>query len=478
MKTLKAIKTTLVLLTLLAIPSLAGAQEITRMVETGAFTGINAGSIIKIELIRGDVHSVEIMAESNLMDDIDVNVRNGILTLGYSGSTRNARASVTVITPYVDRIKLSGASNLNSTTPFEMETMKFDLSGASSASMNVHAATLETNLSGASNLRLTGQAEHHKVTVSGAASLRAQQLVTQVSEVRASGASSAMVNAAQMLNANASGSSKVEYTEAPAHLEMKSTGVGSVRGPRTANVSDPGDTTRIRVGGRDVIVVNEQEVEVKRTKRKSFRSNWAGFELGINGYMAPDYKINLQPDAEPIDLRYERSFVYSLNLFQQNLPLISNNLGLYTGVGISWNNYRFDNQTRIMQDTEGVYFVQDTVNKIVRNKINLTYINVPFMLELQTSGNKASERFHLAGGVIVGARVGTNVKYRYDDNGKRRKEKVYDDFNIHPFKFDLAARLGWGRVNLFATYALNTLFKEDKGPELYPFTVGLQLVSF
>jgi hypothetical protein len=478
MKTLKAIKTIFVILSLLALPAVAKAQETSRIVETGAFTGINAGSIINIELVRGDQYSVEIIADSKVMDDIEVNVRNGMLTLGYSGSSRNAKATVTIVTPTIERIKLSGASNLTSSTPFEAPSMKFDLSGASSATMTVNAAAIETSLSGASNLRLNGQTERHKASVSGASTLRAQQLLTQVTEVKASGASSARVNATQMLNANASGSSKVEYTEAPAHLEMKSTGVGSVSGPRAASVSDMSDTTRIRVGGRDVMVINENERQVKRTKRRSFRSNWAGLDIGVNGYMAPGQRINLQPEAEPIDLRYERSFVYGLNLFQQNLPLISNNLGLYTGVGITWNNYRFDNQTRLMKDNEGVYFVQDTVNKIVRNKINLTYINVPFMLELQTGGNRRTERFHIAGGVVVGARVGTNVKYRYDNDGKKRNEKVFDDFAIHPFKFDLAARMGWGRINLFATYALNTLFKEGKGPELYPFTVGLQLISF
>jgi hypothetical protein len=70
------------------------------------------------------------------------------------------------------------------------------------------------------------------------------------------------------------------------------------------------------------------------------------------------------------------------------------------------------------------------------------------------------------------------MKYVTDENGKKRKEKNNHDFHVPPFRFDLTGRIGWGRVNLFATYALNNLFKDDKGPELVPFSVGIRLVNF
>jgi hypothetical protein len=38
-------------------------------------------------------------------------------------------------------------------------------------------------------------------------------------------------------------------------------------------------------------------------------------------------------------------------------------------------------------------------------------------------------------------------------------------------------RVGVGKIDLYASYALNGLFKKDEGPQLYPFTVGITLVS-
>jgi hypothetical protein len=49
---------------------------------------------------------------------------------------------------------------------------------------------------------------------------------------------------------------------------------------------------------------------------------------------------------------------------------------------------------------------------------------------------------------------------------------------METFKYDATAKIGWGVLNLNASYSLNTLFKKEKGPELYPFTVSLTLVNF
>ena len=58
------------------------------------------------------------------------------------------------------------------------------------------------------------------------------------------------------------------------------------------------------------------------------------------------------------------------------------------------------------------------------------------------------------------------------------KAKDFDDFHMQPFKFDATVRIGWGFVNLYATYSINQMFKKDKGPEVYPWTIGITFVNF
>ena len=49
---------------------------------------------------------------------------------------------------------------------------------------------------------------------------------------------------------------------------------------------------------------------------------------------------------------------------------------------------------------------------------------------------------------------------------------------MNPFKFDATVRIGWSFLNLFATYSVNTMFKKNEGPEIYPWTAGITLMNF
>jgi len=61
----------------------------------------------------------------------------------------------------------------------------------------------------------------------------------------------------------------------------------------------------------------------------------------------------------------------------------------------------------------------------------------------------------------------------YSDGSGKNKPKVFDDFYLQPFSLDATARIGWGPLNLYANYSLVQMFRAGKGPELYPFSIGL-----
>ena len=458
------------------------AQTVTETRSVNKFSAINAGSIFKIELTQGEVNFLEIETEERFLENIETEVKKGVLHLNFKGSTRNATIIARITSPVIEKITLSGASSLKGLTVIETTDMELNLSGATSAELSVITETLKTIISGASNLRIDGVTDHHSANVSGASQLRAMDLETETTVVATSGASNARVMAKDYLEANASGTSSIRFDHEPASQKFTTTGMASINNIRTSGnaviISDPADTTRIRLGGRDFLIIDDEKTKIRTERRRTaFRKNWSGFEMGINGYLTPDNSLSLTGDGEYIDLRYNKSVVVNLNFWQQSFPLVSNNLGLVTGLGLGFNNYRFDNQTRIVYNREGLDFYEDTINSITKNKLTLTWINLPLLLEYQTQG-RGYERFHIAGGMIVGTRIGTHAKYVTDDAGKKRKEKDYHDFHVPPFRFDLTGRIGWGSINLFATYSLNNLFKDDKGPELVPFSVGIRLVNW
>ena len=64
------------------------------------------------------------------------------------------------------------------------------------------------------------------------------------------------------------------------------------------------------------------------------------------------------------------------------------------------------------------------------------------------------------------------------NSSSRNIVKNHNSFYLQPFKFDATVRFGYGIINLFATYSLNTMFQSGRGPELYPVTAGITLVGW
>ena len=79
---------------------------------------------------------------------------------------------------------------------------------------------------------------------------------------------------------------------------------------------------------------------------------------------------------------------------------------------------------------------------------------------------------------MLGYRLGSKTKQKYEENDKTQKVKDRNDYNLNDFRLNAVVRLGYGDFTVFASYSLTELFEDNKGPELYPFTVGISLVSF
>ncbi len=99
------------------------------------------------------------------------------------------------------------------------------------------------------------------------------------------------------------------------------------------------------------------------------------------------------------------------------------------------------------------------------------------MLEFNSS-NSRSKTLHLAAGVLAGYKLTSKTKQEFTLDGYEYYVTRKDDYNLNPFKLDATARIGYGDFTMFATYSLTTLFEKNKGPELYPFSVGVRIVPF
>ncbi len=245
---------------------------------------------------------------------------------------------------------------------------------------------------------------------------------------------------------------------------------------------EKGDTTHIRIGRRTFNVIeggNGTYVRIHKEERPKnrvgkFNPHWAGLEFGMNMFHQTDYSLYSGLDVDvPVDfmeLQYGKSITVNLNFAEWAFKNEANNFGLVTGLGFSFMDFTFDHPLTIeKQNANGivipVYLDPDGLRK---SKLNVSYLTAPLMLEVKTPLRMGSSRLYLAGGVIGGLNIGSHTKFKY----KNDKEKSRSNFNLNQFKYDLTGRIGFGDFCIFVNYGMMPLFKENRGPELYPVTIG------
>jgi hypothetical protein len=208
------------LISLVAVMSLAltvFAQPVTKNFAVANYTGISAGSVFDIELTKGNVESLKIEAENDVMPYIQAKVNSGILYLKLDNSmpsklSRNMDPiKVKISIKELDKLFLSGAAKLKSSGTFSPASFKADISGAVLAEgLYVNTGLSEITVSGASKFDLTGKATTANYELSGASVANIAQDI-------------------QDLNISASGAVKMEFSGKTAKAEISISGAANAR---------------------------------------------------------------------------------------------------------------------------------------------------------------------------------------------------------------------------------------------------------
>ncbi len=212
-------------------------------------------------------------------------------------------------------------------------------------------------------------------------------------------------------------------------------------------------------------------------ERKKLRAHWAGFEMGVNLLMNEDFSNKAPEGYDFLDQRPEKSIALNFNLADYEVNLLRKNIMLVTGIGFSIQNYRFNSDSYMAPDSSYVTAIGDPSFSLSKNKLVTSYINIPLLIEFNTSENP-KKTFHFATGVIGGVRVHSHLKLVEDSGDNEVKHKIYDDFNVNPWRADATVRLGYRNFTVFGSYALTNFFRENKDPELHALTVGVRLIGW
>ena len=198
------------------------------------FSAINASSGVDVYLSQGSTESVEVEAEEEslkyLITEVD---NNNTLVIKMDDSWKRWFKEMEPVKVYVtftnlDRIQLSGGTDVMGQGELEFENLQISSSGGSDIRLNLRVNELEVNSSGGADVVLKGNAAYLKGSASGGSDIKAQELDTEVAEINSSGASDVHVKVSRALKASASGASDIVYYGNPKEVEISTSGASDI----------------------------------------------------------------------------------------------------------------------------------------------------------------------------------------------------------------------------------------------------------
>jgi hypothetical protein len=205
-------------------------------------------------------------------------------------------------------------------------------------------------------------------------------------------------------------------------------------------------------------------------RRNRFKGHWSGIEFGFNNYFTADHSSSMPAVINYMTLQSSKSSNFNINFSQLSLGF-ARHFGIVTGLGINWNNYRFDGNNNIMKGPDGVIEELDPGAQLDKSKLTTVYLTVPAMLELQIPA--ANHHLNLGAGFIGAIKLGSHSKMKFEDGDKIKSN---DDFSLNLLRYGTTARIGYQNFQLYGTYYMTPLFRPGKGPggyNLYPFEIGV-----
>lgn len=475
---------TIILSSLALFSSISLLAQTTQNRDVKPFTKIELSGVANVIYTQSDTAALKVTADDKEINNIYTTFEGDVLVIKAKGNfTHSYKVYVNGNT--LNKITGSGASKFSTTNTLVADSLSMDISGASNVTATLKTRAADVMLSGASSVTLDGESATLYSTASGASSLKAYKLTTTTANVTASGASSAKVFANDKINANATGSSSIKFKGEPKDVSAEassSSSIAKVVGDDVAKkYGDKRDSTTINFKKKKFVIIDKDDDD----KKHSFSigddddfHHWGGFGMGVNGWLS-NGSFSMPKGQEYMALNYGKSLNFQLNPFEKDIHIYKNYVNLVVGLGFEWNQYEFSNKTRLNADSSYTSGTIDSTNAFhyQKNRFKSTFVNVPVLLEFNTNSDP-DKAFHIAFGVIGGYKLGSRTRQILEQNANEIRLIRKDNYNINPFRVNAHASIGYHNFTLYADYALTPLFESGKGPELYPFTLGVKLVSF
>ncbi len=200
----------------------------------GDYDAIALSGWFDLDLVDGQEGKITLEGESNLLEYIKTEVRDGKLVIktrkgiNLKPSSLNEGIRITVPVESVSSIALSGSGDIVGKTTIKADTLKTAMSGSGDITLTVEANSIKASMSGSGDITLIGNADSFNANISGSGDIKAYELEANNVDATVSGSADIKVTANKTLKARVSGSGDISYRGNPEKVDTKTLGSGDI----------------------------------------------------------------------------------------------------------------------------------------------------------------------------------------------------------------------------------------------------------
>ncbi|WP_047545937.1 head GIN domain-containing protein [Psychroserpens sp. Hel_I_66] len=200
---------------------------------TSTYDAVHCAGSFDYILVAGTEGKITLEGESNLLDHITTEVKNGKLTINTEkgknlAPSRNKTVKITIPFKDLDAVSLSGSGDLWNEDVISSNNFEASLSGSGDVILNVKTTSVTGKVAGSGDLTLKGSTTDLVAGVTGSGDFHGFDLKTTNTDVSVTGSGDAEVVCNGELNAKVTGSGDIEYRGQPTKKSTKITGSGSI----------------------------------------------------------------------------------------------------------------------------------------------------------------------------------------------------------------------------------------------------------